>query len=215
MKKNLVTSALAVIVFTLLLGLAYPLAITGISQVAFPNRADGSPITVDGKVVGSKLLAQAYQQPVLDAAGKPKKDAKGNPVTEPNPTYFQPRPSQSGYNANGTFFSNRGPNQAGARFFYRDQLKAYLALESPYTRGLTNADVPADAVTTSASGVDPHISKANARIQAHRVAAVRKLPPARVDALVEANTDGRSLGLLGESGVNVTELNLALDREAR
>jgi K+-transporting ATPase ATPase C chain len=215
MKKNLITSALAVIVFTVLLGLAYPLAITGISQVAFPNRADGSPITVDGKVVGSKLLAQAYQQPVLDAAGKPKKDADGKPVTEPNPRYFQPRPSQTGYNANGTFFSNRGPNQAGAKLFYRDQLKAYLALESPYTPGLRNADVPADAVTTSASGVDPQISKANARIQSNRIAAVRKLPLARVQSLIAANTDGRSLGLLGEPGVNVTELNLALDREAR
>jgi K+-transporting ATPase ATPase C chain len=215
MKKNLITSALAVIVFTVLLGLAYPLAITGISQVAFPNRADGSPITVNGKVVGSKLLAQAYQLPVLDANGKPKKDAKGNPVTAPDPKYFQPRPSQTGYNASGTYFSNRGPNQAAAKFFYRDQLKAYLALESPYTPGLKNADVPADAVTTSASGVDPQISEANAQIQAHRIAAVRKLALARVQSLIAANTDGRSLGLLGEPGVNVTELNLALDREAR
>jgi potassium-transporting ATPase KdpC subunit len=215
MKKNLVTSALAVVVFTVLLGLAYPLAITGISQVAFPNRADGSPITVNGKVVGSKLLAQAYQVPVLDAAGMTKQDADGNPVTQPNPKYLQPRPSESGYNANGTFFSNRGPNQASAKLFYRDQLKAYLALESPYNPGLKNADVPADAVTTSASGVDPHISKANADIQARRIAAVRKLPLAQVDALVKANTDGRSLGLLGDPGVNVTELNLALDREAR
>ena len=215
MKKNLVTSALAVIVFTVLLGVAYPLAITGISQVAFPNRADGSPITVDGKVVGSKLLARAYQLPVLGTDGKPKKDADGNPVTQPDPRYFQPRPSQDGYNPNGTSFSNRGPNQASARYFYRDQLKAYLALESPYTPGLKNADVPADAVETSGSGVDPHISKANAAIQAHRIAAVRKLPLARVDSLIAANTDGRSLGLLGEPGVNVTELNLALDREAR
>jgi K+-transporting ATPase ATPase C chain len=215
MKKNLITSALAVIAFTVVLGLAYPLAMTGIAQVAFPNRADGSPITVNGKVVGSRLLAQAYQLPVLDASGKPKKDAKGNPVTAPDPKYFQPRPSQTGYNANGTFFSNRGPNQAGAKFFYRDQLKAYLDLEGPYNPGLKNAGVPEDAVTTSGSGVDPHISKANAAIQARRIAAVRKLPLARVDALIKANTDGRSLGFLGEPGVNVTELNLALDREAR
>jgi K+-transporting ATPase ATPase C chain len=215
MTKNLITSALAVIVFTVVLGLAYPLAITGISQVAFPNRADGSPIKVNGKVVGSKLLAQAYQVPVLDSAGKPKKDSDGNPVTAPNPKYFQPRPSQTGYNANGTFFSNRGPNQASAKFFYRDQLAAYLSLESPYNPGLKNADVPADAVSTSGSGVDPHISKANAAIQANRIAAVRKLSLAQVQALVKANTDGRSLGLLGEPGVNVTELNLALDRETR
>jgi K+-transporting ATPase ATPase C chain len=215
MKKNLITSALAVIAFTVFLGLAYPLAMTGIAQVAFPNRADGSPITVDGKVVGSKLLAQAYQLPVLDANGKPKKDDKGNPVTEPDPRYFQPRPSQTGYNANGTYFSNRGPNQASAKLFYRDQLGAYLKLEGPYNPGLKNAGVPVDAVTTSASGVDPHISKANARIQANRIAAVRKLPLARVLQLVSRNTDGRSLGFLGEPGVNVTELNLALDREAR
>ncbi len=215
MKKNIITSAIAVIAFTLVLGVAYPLAMTGISQVAFPNRADGSPITVNGKVVGSRLLAQAYQVPVLDSAGKPKKDADGNPVTAPDPKYFQPRPSQTGYNANGTFFSNRGPNQSSARYFYRDQLADYIGLEGKYDPGLKAADVPQDAVTTSASGVDPHISKANAAIQSHRIAAVRKLPLARVQALIKDNTDGRSLGFLGEPGVNVTTLNLALDREAR
>lgn len=215
MKKNLISSAIAVIVFTVLLGLAYPLVMTGISQVAFPNRADGSPIKVNGRTVGSKLLGQSFQLPVLDAAGKPKKDADGNPVTKPDPKYFQPRPSQDGYDPNATFFSNRGPNQSSAEFFYRDQIAAYLQLESPYDPGLKAADIPQDAVTTSASGVDPHISKANAAIQAHRIAAVRKLPPATVQALVKANTDGRSLGFLGEPGVNVTELNLALDREAR
>jgi K+-transporting ATPase ATPase C chain len=215
MKKNLITSAIAVIAFTALLGLAYPLAMTGIAQVAFPNRADGSPITVDGKVVGSRLLAQAYQVPVLGTDGKPKKDADGNAVTAPDPKYFQPRPSQTDYNPDGTFFSNRGPNQSSAKLFYRDQLKAYLDLNRPYDQRLSDAQVPQDAVTTSGSGVDPHISKANAAIQAERIAAVRKLPLATVEALIKANTDGRSLGLLGEPGVNVTELNLALDREAR
>ena len=122
MKKNLVTSAIAVLVFTVLLGLAYPLAMTGIAQVAFPGRADGSPIKVNGKVVGSRLIAQAWTVPVLDADGKPKQDSDGNPVTAPDPKYFQPRPSQTGYNPSGTFFSNRGPNQASARYFYRDQL---------------------------------------------------------------------------------------------
>jgi potassium-transporting ATPase KdpC subunit len=184
MKKNLITSALAVIVFTVLLGLAYPLAMTGIAQVAFPTKAKGD----------MRLIAR---------------DTKGNP------RYFAPRPSQTDYNPNGTFFSNRGPNQASAKFFYRDQLTAYLDLNGPYDRGLTNAQVPQDAVTTSGSGVDPHISKANAAIQAKRIAAVRKLPLATVETLIKANTDGRSLGLLGEPGVNVTELNLALDREAR
>ena len=212
MKRNLTTSVLAVIVFTLLLGVAYPLVITGISQVVFPNRADGSPIKVDGKLVGSKLLAQAYELPVLDANGQPKKDADGNPVTTPDPKYFQPRPSQTGYNANGTFFSNRGPNSSTARYFYRDQLAAYLDLNGRYNPGLTNAKVPADAVTTSGSGVDPHISTDNAEIQARRIAAVRDLPLEKVMQLVDDNTDGRFLGLLGEPGVNVTELNLALDR---
>jgi K+-transporting ATPase ATPase C chain len=211
MKRNLITSALAVIVFTVLLGLVYPLVVTGIAQVAFPNRADGSPIKVDGKVVGSTLLAQAYTKPVLDANGKPRKDSDGNPITEPDPKYFQPRPSQTDYNANGTFFSNRGPNQASAQYFYRDQLKAYIDLNGKYNPGLTNAKVPVDAVTTSGSGVDPHISVDNARIQARRVAAVRGLSPAAVGQLVDDNTDGRFLGLLGEPGVNVTKLNLALD----
>jgi K+-transporting ATPase ATPase C chain len=212
MKRNLLTSVLAVLVFTVLLGVLYPLAITGISQVAFPNRADGSPIKVDGKLVGSKLLSQAYQLPVLDANGKPKKDADGNPVTQPDPKYFQPRPSQTGYNANGTFFSNRGPNSSSARFFYRDQLAAYIDLNGRYNPGLTNANVPPDAVETSGSGVDPHISEANAEIQARRIAAVRNLPLDQVMQLVDDHTDGRSLGFLGEPGVNVTQLNLALDR---
>jgi K+-transporting ATPase ATPase C chain len=181
MKRNLITSALAVIVFTVLLGLVYPLVITGISQVAFGKNADGNP----------DLIA---------------KDTKGNP------RLFQPRPSQTDYNASGTFFSNRGPNQASARYFYRDQLAAYLKLNGPYNPGLTNAKVPADAVTTSASGVDPHISVANARIQARRVAQVRGLPLDRVDQLVAASTDGRFLGLLGEPGVNTTKLNEALGR---
>ncbi len=215
MKKNLITSAIAVLVFTVLLGVAYPLVMTGIAQVAFPGRADGSPIKVNGKVVGSRLLAQAWQVPVLDASGKPKKDADGNPVTAPDPKYFQPRPSQTGYNPNGTFFSNRGPNQSSARYFYRDQLAAYIGLEGKYTPGLKNSDVPEDAVTTSASGVDPHISQDNARIQANRIASVRQMPLTEVRKLIDENTDGRSLGFLGEPGVNVTELNLALDREAR
>ncbi len=212
MKKNLITSAIAVIVFTVLLGVAYPLVMTGIAQVAFPGRADGSPITKDGKVVGSRLLAQAWQVPVLDANGNPKKDSDGNPVTEPDPKYFQPRPSQTGYNPSGTFFSNRGPNQSSARYFYRDQLAAYIGLEGKYTPGLQHSDVPEDAVTTSASGVDPHITKDNALIQANRIAAVRKIPLSRVKTLIDENTDGRSLGFLGEPGVNTTTLNYALDR---
>src|SRR5215813_14373583 len=144
MKKNLITSAIAVLVFTVLLGVAYPLVMTGVAQVAFPGRVDGSPIKQDGKVVGSRLLAQAWTVPVLDSNGKPKKDSDGNPVTAPDPKYFQPRPSQTGYSPNATFFSNRGPNQSSARYFYRDQLAAYIALNGKYNPGLTNAKVPPD-----------------------------------------------------------------------
>jgi K+-transporting ATPase ATPase C chain len=206
--KELTTAAIAVVTLTVVLGLIYPLVMTGIAQVAFPNKADGSQVKVAGKVVGSRLIGKAF---VIDTG---RKDSDGNPITRPDPKYFQPRPSQSDYSATGTFFSNRGPNSAVGRFFFRDALASYLALERPYDRGLTAAKVPVDAVTTSASGVDPHISKANARIQARRVAAVRRLPLKRVDTLVEDNTDGRFLGVFGEPGVNVLELNLALDKEA-
>jgi K+-transporting ATPase ATPase C chain len=113
-----------------------------------------------------------------------------------------------------TYFSNLGPNSKDARDTVKDNLAAYLALEGRFDRGLTAGDVPIDAVTQSASGVDPHISEANARIQAHRIAAVRRLPPSRVEELISDHTDGRFLGLFGEPGVNVLELNLALDKEA-
>jgi K+-transporting ATPase ATPase C chain len=206
--KELVTAAIAIVVLTVLLGIGYPLVMTGIAQVAFPNKANGSQIKVDGKVVGSRLIGKAF---VIDTG---KKDSDGNPITRPDPKYFQPRPSQTDYSASGTFFSNRGPNSAVGRFFFRDALASYLALERRYDAGLTAAHVPVDAVTTSASGVDPHISQANARIQAHRIAAVRRLPLARVDKLIDDNTDGRFLGVIGEPGVNVLELNLALDKEA-
>jgi potassium-transporting ATPase KdpC subunit len=206
--KELLTATIAIVVLTVILGIGYPLAMTGISQVVFPGKADGSQIKVGGKVVGSRLIAKAF---VLDTG---KKDSDGNAITRPDPKYFQPRPSQSDYSATGTFFSNRGPNSAVGRFFFRDALASYLDLEQRYTPGLTKAKVPVDAVTTSASGVDPHISQANARIQAHRIASVRRLPLARVDALIDDNTDGRFLGVIGEPGVNVFELNLALDKEA-
>jgi len=207
MRRDLVTSALAVIAFTVLLGLAYPLLITGISQIAFPGKSDGSLIKREGEVVGSRLLAQPW---VVDTG---REDEEGNAITRPDPRYFQPRPSSSGYNAAATAFSNRGPNQKEARDFYRAGLDAYLALERPFNDGLTRARVPVDAVTTSASSVDPHISEANARIQARRVAAVRRFPLTQVMRLLDDHTDGRSLGFLGEPGVNTTTLNLALDAQ--
>jgi K+-transporting ATPase ATPase C chain len=195
MKRDLISSALAIVFLTIVLGVGYPLVVTGVAHVAWPNKSHGSQIKVNGKVVGSKLLSQ----PFVLASGKP------------DPKYFQPRPSQDKYNPAGTFFSNRGPNQKSAKSFVHNQLTAYLALEKPYDTGLTAAQVPVDAVTTSASGVDPHISQANARVQAHRIASVRHLPLARVRTLIDDHTYGRFLGLLGEPGVNVTTLNLALD----
>jgi K+-transporting ATPase ATPase C chain len=202
MRKDLVTSALAVVAFTLLLGVAFPLLMTGISQVAFPSKANGSVIKSAGKVVGSKLLAQ----PFVIGSGK---------NVRPNPRYFQARPSQTDYGITPTAFSNRGPNQKSAMAFYQGELASYLELERPFTPGLTAARVPVDAVTTSASGVDPEISLANAHIQANRVARVRRVPLARVLALVDKYTAGRFLGVFGEPGVNVTQLNLALDRTSR
>jgi K+-transporting ATPase ATPase C chain len=215
MRKDLLRSSLAIVVFTLLLGLAYPLVMTGIAQVAFPGKADGSLIKTDNKVTGSTLLGQAWQRPVLDNAGKPAIDSDGNPVTEADPRYFQPRPSATGDSASVTYFGNHGPNQNSTRDLTHQHLAEYLALEKPYDAGLTAAQVPVDAATFSASGVDPAISKANAAIQAHRIAAVRHLPLARVQQLVSDNTDGRGLGVFGEPGVNTTTLNHALDQEAR
>jgi K+-transporting ATPase ATPase C chain len=184
-----------------------------VSQVAFNDTANGSQVERDGRVVGSRLIGQDFRKPVLDDNGQPQVDEDGNPVLEADPNWFQSRPSQSGYSANVTFFSNLGPNQQDLADLVKANLDAYLALERPFTTGLTADRVPVDAVTSSASGVDPHISPANARIQANRIASVRGAPLERVLALVGQATDERALGLLGEPGVNVLELNLALDKE--
>jgi K+-transporting ATPase ATPase C chain len=214
MRKDLITGLLAVIVLTLFLGVAYPLVVTGVSQVLFPGKADGSQVKVDGKVVGSSLIGQSFSRPVIGKNGKPVLDEEGEEVLAPDPAYFQPRPSATGYSGNATFFGNVGPNSVEGREEVRENLAAYVALEKPFDTGLAKDQVPVDAVTQSGSGVDPHISEANARIQAHRIAAVRKLPLAQVEDLISANTDGRFLGLLGEPGVNVLQLNIALDKEA-
>jgi K+-transporting ATPase ATPase C chain len=212
-RRNIIGSVVAIVVITLGFGLVYPLVMTGVAQVAFRHAADGSKVERDGKVVGSSLIGQDFRKPVLDKNGKPKVDANGKPVLEADPNWFQSRPSQSDYSANVTFFSNLGPNQKDLADLVRANLDAYLALEHPYTPTLTAAGVPVDAVTTSASGVDPHISVANARIQANRIASVRRAPLDRVLALIRQHTGGRALGLFGEPGVNVLELNLAVDKE--
>jgi potassium-transporting ATPase KdpC subunit len=196
MRRDLLTSLIAVVLITLVFGLAYPLVFTGVAQVLLPGKANGSKITENGQVVGSSLIAQKFTR-----NGKPDK------------RYFQPRPSQTGYDPSVTFFSNLGPNSLTEKQKVKLRLADYLKLNRPFDPGLTAAAVPVDAITQSASGVDPHISEANAQIQAHRIAAVRHLPLSQVDGLVSDNTDGRFLGLFGEPGVNVLELNLALDKE--
>ncbi len=187
-------SVIAVVVLTLVFGLAYPILFTGFAQVAFSSQADGSLIERDGEVVGSRLAAQAFTRP----------------------EYFHPRPSATApeYNAAATTFANLGPTSPDLATAVGERAEAILALESPYNPGLTIGDIPVDAVTTSASGIDPHISPANARLQSARVAEERGLPIDRVEELIDDHTDGRFLGVFGEEGVNVLELNLALDDEA-
>ena len=211
--RNAITAALVMIVMTILLGIAYPLAITGISQVVFPGNANGQQIRVGGKLVGSKIIGQQFVSPVLKN-GKPE-EQKGVPVTTPDPRYFQTRPSATvpPDNAAATTFSNLGPNNKTTEQEIAGNIAAYLQLNRPYDPGLTAANVPVDAADSSASGIDPDISQADAWIQAHRIAAVRHLSLAMVMRLIsQSTTPGRSLGIFGEPGVDVLELNLALDR---
>lgn len=211
MRKDALTSLLAVAVFTLLLGLAYPLAVTGVSQLTMRDNADGSLVERDGRTVGSRLIAQDFRRPALDATGAPKLDGDGEPVLVADERYFQPRPSATGYAADATAFSNLGPNGVDTRDAIRARIGAYLALERRFVPGLDAGRIPVDAATSSGSNVDPQISVANARIQAHRIAAVRGLPLGRVRGLIDDHTRGRALGVLGEPGVDVLALNLALD----
>jgi potassium-transporting ATPase KdpC subunit len=192
MLRDLKSSALAVVVLTLAFGLAIPALFTGFAQFAFSSQADGSLVKVDGTVVGSRLAAQAFTKP----------------------KYFHPRPTATAppYNAGGTTFANLGPTNRDLAKNIRTAAHAVLRLERPFNRGLTIHDIPVDAVTTSGSGIDPDISPANAALQSRRVAAVRHLPLAAVRRLIGENTDGRSWGFFGEPGINVLELNLALDR---
>jgi K+-transporting ATPase ATPase C chain len=214
MRRDILTSVLAMIVFTVLLGLVYPLLVTGVSQLAFPGDANGQKVYVNGRLVGSKIIGQSFTKVVIGKNGKPEEKEK-EVLTEPDPIYFQSRPSATeggAYNAAASTFSNRGPNDKATEEADAENIKAYLALEGPYDPGLTTAQIPVDAVNTSASNLDPEISPANARIQAHRVAVKRGLTLNVVDELISKYTDGRGLGFSGEVGVNVLELNLALDR---
>jgi K+-transporting ATPase ATPase C chain len=213
MRKDIINATLGIVVLTLLCGILFPLVITGISQVAFPGNANGQQVFVKGKLVGSKIVGQNFSLPVY-RNGKPE-TSNGEPVTTPDPRYFQTRPSGTtpSNNAAATTFANFGPNSVITKNALVANIKAYIALNGRYVPGgLTAAKVPVDAADTSASGIDPDISVANANIQAYRVAAVRHLGLATVHHLISQYTSGRGLGFSGEPGVDVLELNLALDR---
>jgi potassium-transporting ATPase KdpC subunit len=214
-KKDIITSAIAILAFTLLCGILYPLVITGISQVAFPGNANGQQVHVAGKLVGSKLIGQNFGDVVVNKkTGKPQLD-NGNPVTTPDPRYFQTRPSGTtpADNAAGSAFANYGPNSTVTEQAIAANIKTYIQLNGRYyPGGLTAATIPVDAADTSASGVDPDISVANAHIQAYRIAAIHHLPLTTVDRMISTYTGGRGLGFSGEPTVNVLELNLALNR---
>ena len=187
MRRQLAAATVMVAVLTILCGGVYPLLTTAVAQVAFSDKADGSLVRREGRLVGSSLLAQGFE------GGQ----------------YFHPRPSAAGegYDPTGSAASNLGPTNPELATAVEERVAAYRE-----TNGLdANAPVPVDAVTASGSGLDPHISVANARIQAVRVAAARNLPFDRVLDLVGVHTTTRQLGVLGEDAVNVLELNLALD----
>jgi K+-transporting ATPase ATPase C chain len=188
------------LVFTVICGAIYPLAVLGISQVAFHQQANGSLVSYNGHVVGSSLLCQEFV------------DAKGNPL----PQYFQPRPSaaipspapKNDYGCDPTFSSatNLGPTNPTEIQLIQQRQKQISAFEH-----VPAGQIPADAVTASGSGLDPHISPAYAYLQVNRVAAARHLPVAEVRALVTKYIQGRTIGILGEPRVNVLTLNIALD----
>jgi K+-transporting ATPase ATPase C chain len=184
--KNLRIALGMTAVTTVLLGVAYPLAITAVSQAVFPDRANGQLIDRNGAVVGSRLIGQAFS----------------------SPGYFRPRPSATGtpYDAANSGGSQLGPTNGKLIDAVRANVEA-ARRENP------GAPVPIDLVTASASGLDPHLSPAAADFQVPRVARERGLPEAEVRRLVAAHTEGRQLGFLGEARVNVLELNLALDRD--
>ena len=175
------------LVLTLLTGLAYPLMVTGLCQVLFRNQADGSLVSAHGRVVGSSLIGQNFK----------------------GPEYFQPRPSAAGndgYDPTSSSPANLGPTNQKLADRVKDSVAAFRKANPDYT-----GPIPADLVTSSASGLDPEISPASADVQAARIAAARGISADQVRSLIARNTQGRDLGFLGEPRVNVLAINLALD----
>ena len=188
--RQLRPALMVLVLMTVITGIAYPMAVTGIAQAAFTHKANGSLLRRDGVVVGSSLIGQTFAAP----------------------QYFHSRPSAAGagYDGAASSGSNLGPNNPSLLAAVRDRIGRYRA-----ENGLsTDVPVPADAVTASGSGLDPHISVANARLQAARVAKARGLSIAAVRSMISANTVPRPIGVLGDPGVNVLLLNLALDKLA-
>lgn len=182
---QLAASVRIVAVMTVALGIVYPLAITAFAQVAVEDRADGQLVELDGEVVGSRLIAQEFT----------------------GAAYFHPRPSAAGYDAAASTGSNLGPTNPDLLATVTARVAAYRELN-----GIPDAfPIPVDAVTASGSGLDPHISPANAQLQARRVANARGIDLDVVRDLVDQHTDRRPLGILGDAAVNVLELNMALD----
>ena len=191
MKSELRPAIVVLLLLTIVTGVIYPLAVSGIGQVAFPREANGSLIERDGKPVGSRLIGQPFS----------------------DPKYFWSRPSATGpvpYNAGASSGSNQGPINPALADAVKGRIEALRAAGGP-----ADQPVPADLVTASGSGLDPHISPAAAAYQVARVAKARGIPEDKVRALVAEYTEGRQLGLLGEPRINVLLLNLALDDLAR
>jgi potassium-transporting ATPase KdpC subunit len=186
MKKNLITAVLMTIATTILLGIIYPLVVTGLAQLLFPTKANGQLIQVAGKTVGSSIIGQGFS----------------------GPTYFHSRPSNAGngYDAANTNGSQLGPTNQKLI----DRVKSDVATAQADHPG---AAVPIDLVTASASGIDPHITPAAAEFQLSRVAKERGTTVDRLRSLIAKHTEGRQLGILGEARVNVLELNLDLDQQ--
>lgn len=198
----------ALLVLTLVTGVIYPLAITGVAQGLFSDKANGSEIKADGKVVGSSLIGQAYNLPLK----------KGQETPEPDLKWFQGRPQNGlGVNSVNTQYklilsgaTNRSGDNADLIKWVKDAKAAVIKDNSVGGYTVKASDVPADAVTSSGSGLDPAISPEYADIQVHRIAEKNNLSVAQVQKLVDEHTDGRTLGFIGEPRVNVLELNIAL-----